>query len=54
MCRGITNIAWAFAALGHWDEKLFTASAREAKLRIGAFKPQETATKAWAFAKLGE
>ena len=56
--RELANIAYgaaqAFTMLGQSDEKLFTALARAAELRMSEFKAQEIANTAWAFAKLDQ
>eukprot|EP00747_Dinoflagellata_sp_TGD_P111195 gnl/TRDRNA2_/TRDRNA2_171166_c6_seq1.p1 gnl/TRDRNA2_/TRDRNA2_171166_c6~~gnl/TRDRNA2_/TRDRNA2_171166_c6_seq1.p1 ORF type:complete len:230 (+),score=47.62 gnl/TRDRNA2_/TRDRNA2_171166_c6_seq1:292-981(+) len=52
--QGLATLAWAFATLGHSDEKLFAAFARAAELQMHEFNAKSLASTAWAFATLGE
>ena len=54
--QNLANTAWAFAKVGHNEERLltwFTALAAAAKRCMGDFKSQELANTAWTFATLG-
>ena len=49
----LANTAWAFATLGHKDERLFSTLAAAAEQRMRDFNSQELANTAWAFATVG-
>ena len=49
----LANTAWAFATVGHKNERLFTALAAAAERRIKDFNSQEVVNTAWAFATVG-
>lgn len=42
--QGLANTAWAFASLGHSDERLFDASAAVALWCVSEFKAQGCAS----------
>ena len=48
--QDLANTAWAFAMVGHGDERLFTALAAAAVQRLKDFNSQALANTAWAFA----
>ena len=47
------NTAWAFATVGHKEERLFTALAAAAERRMRDFNSQDLANTAWAFTTVG-
>jgi len=51
--QSLSNLAWAFAALGVAAPSLFKAIAAEAHAQIREFNPANLSILAWAFAKLG-
>ena len=51
--QNLANTGWAFAPLGHKDERLFSTLAAAAEQRIRHFNSQELANTAWAFATVG-
>ena len=44
--QALANTAWAFATVGHKDERLFSTLAAAAKQRKMGFNPQELASTA--------
>ena len=52
--QNLADTAWAFAMVGHLDERLFVASARTAGQRPCEFIAEDLANTAWAFAKAGQ
>ena len=53
--QAITNIAWAWATLGHHPgDATIDALAGEAMLRLADFNPQAITNLAWAWATLGQ
>merc|ERR1719161_1445893 len=46
----LANTAWAFAKVGHKDERLFSTLAAAAEQRMRDFNSQDLANTAWAFA----
>ena len=51
--QNLANTAWAFATVGHKDERLFSTLAAAAERRMRDFNSQELANTAWAFATVG-
>ena len=51
--QGLSNTAWAFAAVSLSDERLFAILTRAAEWRVSEFNPQNLANMAWAFATVG-
>ena len=50
--QDLANTAWAFATVGHKDERLFSMLAAAAERRMRDFNSQVLANTAWAFAKV--
>ena len=48
--QNLANTAWAFATVGHKDERLFSTLAAAAERRMRDFNSQNLANTAWAFA----
>ena len=46
--QDLANTAWAFATVGHKEERLFTALEVAAEQRMRDFKSQDLANTAWA------
>ena len=51
--QNLANTAWAFATVGHKDERLFSTLAAAAERRTMDFNSQNLANTAWAFATAG-
>ena len=52
--QNLANIAWAYATVGHSDEKLFAALASAAERRASEFNMRGLANTSWVFAKVCE
>ena len=51
--QGVTNLAWAFAAIEHPAPALFDQIAAQSPTRLDEFGPQGLSNTLWAFAALG-
>ena len=51
--QGITNLLWAFAVMGYYDEQLLRAVDLAVIPRLSEFEPQHLSNLLWSFAKLG-
>ena len=51
--QGLANTAWAFAMVGHKEERLFTSWAAAAQRRMRDFNSRSLGNTAWAFATVG-
>ena len=51
--QDLANTAWAFATVGHKDERLYSTLAAAAQQRMRDFNSQELANTAWVFVTVG-
>lgn len=51
--QGISNVAWALAAVGHADTRFLDQVVRQCGPQLGAFDVQALANLVWAMASLG-